>query len=1288
MLAGCIACSSATEGVFRIEMRWGEAGVPTESNATIFARVLEVRAFQGGVPDLSTAKTLAEASPVAVGQQASLSFASVPHGKERLVEVRVRESADPQAKLLRYGLSEPFDLNPGDDIVVPVRVDIGTPPNLEAIQSSVSVLIDGTPCAAACFVREATLRLELTTDTGITAELSNVDTFPTDGTERRVLSEPIGACDGTSSAPCRHRVDWNVDFGRDPCGVVDRCERRVYVRFEDENGIRSATEFVDVVVDRVAPTVTAAVNYLPNADNIVPEVSLAKEGTTILITFVAQEEIRLPPESDFEATTTSPSGTSSRLVFTRIPESVTAFGARYRAIVDSTHIDGRYTPALRVTDLAGNPLIISEFPGAPIDVKTSDPTLEINQDAVSYIRAPVGNAAAEDRGEFTIPAGPEYFALAPPNGLSGEATLPASTFRLADDDNIVAIRVWGDAEQRNLVSSTIQPQGDGAWRRADLRLSNLDTPTVFVTGFDRAGNESRPVPIHRAWFVASTSNVAFGTSPHLASLSGGPRLPLEAYPGSSDRAAWAGLDNSAAVQPALDTWQQRDSLSPDLRNRQATAFDSARGQLILYGGCCDPTLERYADTWAWNGHRWTNQSPAGVSPGPLQNAATAYDSARGRIVLVGGDNQVQQFIPDIWEWDGRQWTDVTPSSGGPTARTEAALAYDTRRRRIVLFGGRGGDETPANFLNDTWTYDGRSWASVGTTGPTPDARNGHDLAYDTERDRVVLFINEASFYGLAAQTWEFDGTTWRDRTPSGSSPSEGSIAYDPELRRTVLQQDATTWAWNGASWSPLASGGPAATSDDDLTYDSVRRQLVLTKRRDDSSPSIETWSFDGSTWTQRGPFGGPSARSFTGMAFDEQAGVTVLFGGAAGDANEPQDDTWMYDGIRWTEVSLNQRPPTPRFGHTMAYDALLERVTVFGGTTNGSVSVTETRRYNPASRQWRFVSSAQTPSSFGSMAYDTRRNVMVHVGSSATWLLSGDEWSLTSPSSAPMNLTPVVAFDDQRGEVAFLGGTPIVGLEDTAETWAWDGTDWMQRSPTPRPPGRVSTAMAYDRNMQRSVVFGGLQRSLRFRDTWAWNGTDWRPVDLEGSLPPARGAHAMAYDASRQRIVMFGGLDVAGRRLADTWELVPPTQATAQFAPQVPSDLLTADTLQSAEIRASCGARFSPFRPTDTGAALFIWSASGDGREPGRWQRLASNEVGVPIAAAPDDKIISARLSDVRNFIGPEGRMYIQCRPNGSSLGGVSELAVDYVEVRIEYVAPASAESSSSTAPGGRDTDS
>lgn len=45
------------------------------------------------------------------------------------------------------------------------------------------------------------------------------------------------------------------------------------------------------------------------------------------------------------------------------------------------------------------------------------------------------------------------------------------------------------------------------------------------------------------------------------------------------------------------------------------------------------------------------------------------------------------------------------------------------------------------LLGDTWVWDGSSWTSVETGGPSP--RSDHAMAYDTVRGRTVLIVREA-----------------------------------------------------------------------------------------------------------------------------------------------------------------------------------------------------------------------------------------------------------------------------------------------------------------------------------------------------------------------------------------------------------------------------------------------------------------------------------------------------------------------------------------------------------------
>src|SRR5467141_4109365 len=65
------------------------------------------------------------------------------------------------------------------------------------------------------------------------------------------------------------------------------------------------------------------------------------------------------------------------------------------------------------------------------------------------------------------------------------------------------------------------------------------------------------------------------------------------------------------------------------------------------------------------------------------------------------------------------------SGSGPGDRIGFGLAYDSVRDRVVLFGGTTGNDE----LGDTWEWDGNSWTKVATTGPAP--RWGACMTYDS-----------------------------------------------------------------------------------------------------------------------------------------------------------------------------------------------------------------------------------------------------------------------------------------------------------------------------------------------------------------------------------------------------------------------------------------------------------------------------------------------------------------------------------------------------------------------------
>ena len=287
-----------------------------------------------------------------------------------------------------------------------------------------------------------------------------------------------------------------------------------------------------------------------------------------------------------------------------------------------------------------------------------------------------------------------------------------------------------------------------------------------------------------------------------------------------------------------------------------------------------------------------------------------------------------------------QWMDRTPGPPPPTPRVMHAMAYDSTRQRTVLFGGWDGATN-----GETWEWNGSVWSLAhagdpnGITAPIP--RVQHAMAYDRARGVTVLF-GGGPWAPAYNDTWVWDGTTWTDVSTTGPSVrSQHAMAYDSAREVTVLfggisgGYDGETWEWDGTTWTHVASTGPSPRDSHALAYDSARGVTVLFGGH---TQSDDTWEWDGITWTDVST-NGPSGRSEHAVAYDIARGVAVLFGGISGGYD---GETWEWDGTTWTQVASTG--PSPRYDHTMVYDSA-RRVTVLFGGGNSIGSNGETWEY-------------------------------------------------------------------------------------------------------------------------------------------------------------------------------------------------------------------------------------------------------------------------------------------------------------------------------------------------------
>lgn len=307
-----------------------------------------------------------------------------------------------------------------------------------------------------------------------------------------------------------------------------------------------------------------------------------------------------------------------------------------------------------------------------------------------------------------------------------------------------------------------------------------------------------------------------------------------------------------------------------------------------------------------------------TSPSGRYGVAIVYDSARDRVVMVGGtNNNGSSAFRETWENDGLQWS--LRSTGGPRGsmvwypQAFLAAAYDSLRQRTVVV-----QSNPSNNSTDTWEWDGSAW-QLRATGTVPPGRTGCAMAFDSNRGVTVLFGGKSNNTGHLSDTWE----------------------------------------WDGASWLQRGSGGPAPRQLHGMAFDTVRGKTVLFGGRMDTSPYQtygDTWEWNGLYWVEHFGVSGPPQRWAHAMTFDATRGVTLLQGGhdpGAGGGN--YYDTWEWNESQWVQrangLAVGRWP-------AMCHDAQRQRTVMFGGQDHYGAIFDRTRAFA-------VIANAATSTSFG-----------------------------------------------------------------------------------------------------------------------------------------------------------------------------------------------------------------------------------------------------------------------------------------------------------------------------------
>lgn len=358
--------------------------------------------------------------------------------------------------------------------------------------------------------------------------------------------------------------------------------------------------------------------------------------------------------------------------------------------------------------------------------------------------------------------------------------------------------------------------------------------------------------------------------------------------------------------------------------------------------------------WTWvSGDSIINQAGAyGIlglaagtnTPGARVDSAGWADS-RDQLWLFGGFGYVGAlpgYLNDLWKFDGTNWTWVSGDSQAdqpgvygvqgvagdankPGARA-GSIGWVDDQDHLWLFGGYGYDGTAPGYLNDLWTFDGKTWTWVsgdsradqpGAYGtPKVAAKSNvpggrcNSVSWKDSRGNLWLFggwgYDGSGAFGCLNDLWKFDGAVWT--WISGDSSADQAGVY-------------------GTKGMAAGSNKPGARIGSVSWTDSRDNLWLFGGAGYDGAGAVgnlnDLWKFDGATWTwvsgdssadQAGVYGTkgvaagsnkPGAR-VGGMGWTDSLGNLWLFGGEGSTGTQASvflNDLWRFDGAAWTWIS-------------------------------------------------------------------------------------------------------------------------------------------------------------------------------------------------------------------------------------------------------------------------------------------------------------------------------------------------------------------------------------------------
>ncbi|MHC4597413.1 MAG: Kelch repeat-containing protein [Planctomycetota bacterium] len=434
-------------------------------------------------------------------------------------------------------------------------------------------------------------------------------------------------------------------------------------------------------------------------------------------------------------------------------------------------------------------------------------------------------------------------------------------------------------------------------------------------------------------------------------------------------------------------------------------------------------------------------------------------------------------------------------------RRSAAVVYDSKRERLIAFGGWDAN-APATYFRDVLALDLKgngmgTWRLLNPGGALPTPRWGSAAVYDPLNDRMVMFGGHDNVVAPINDLWLLD------------------FALGPD----------GTWVQVSGFSDPPPVGTPTRRYGASAVYDAYRKRMILIGGG--AGPAVNysnVFALDLTpgvfppAWTPLNPAGGFTPRWGHAAVLSPKRDLVAVFGGHFGN-NQSFNDLWILNlavnppnGSWASPMIVGASVPPARGEAAYGFDPFNERLLVFGGIGRAGA---------------------------GTTIYNDAWALGVTGGNSGAWV--------PLPMAVPRMWGAASCFDPINQRLVYYGGVDGLnqhnsnGVHVSLRSLEVE-TGWAARSAGSIIANlpRKKHGMAYDWGAKKMVIFGGdnggflgdtISASMVGGGNFAWQ--------LEGivSPPSPRRGHLMVSDSIGRRIVVFGGRN-GGGMLSEVWELV------------------------------------------------------------------------------------------------------------------------------------------------------